>query len=93
MTQLQTTAIIRQRGQLTLPEIIRASRKWADTDSVVTITSDSPDVITIKPHSPKKEVDWDKIWDAIKRARAIRGKNKISSTEFIAQDRLTGHSI
>lgn len=93
MTQLQTTAIIRQRGQLTIPEIIRGKRKWASSGSVVTITSDKPDEIVIKSHSPKKKTDWDKLWKDLKRVRSYKGKYKGSLSEFIAKDRESGHSI
>ena len=88
--QLQSTAIIRQRGQLTIPERIRSAREWVDKDSVVTISSFHPDEIVIKPHTLKsREYDWDKMWEAIKKSRAIKGKNKTSSSEFIAGDRLS----
>lgn len=90
MTQIQTTAIIRKRGQLTIPDSIRKVRQWASKDSVVLVSTDNPDEIVIRPHvSVTKKYDWDKIWAAIKKSRSIKGKNKISSSEFIAQDRLS----
>lgn len=79
-----TISIIRSRGQLTIPDSIRALRSWANPDSVVTITSNQPDEIVIRPH---KKYDWDKIWKLIKHSRAIKGKGKGSAAQFIEKDR------
>lgn len=79
-----TISIIRSRGQLTIPDSIRALRSWANPDSVVTITSNQPDEIVIRPH---KKYDWDKIWKGIKKARSIHGTGKISTAEFLEKDR------
>ena len=91
---IKATAIIRQRGQLTLPENIRSVRKWASSDSVVTIISDKYDEIVIRPHYSQKELDWEKLWKQIKRVRSFKGKGKpVSLSKFIAKDRVSGHSI
>lgn len=82
-----TVSIIRNRGQLTIPDSIRALRQWASPNSAVTITSDQPDEIVIRPH--KKQVDWDKLWDLIRRSRAIKGKGKGAAAQFLEQDRLS----
>ena len=84
---IQTTAVIRDRGQLTIPEKIRKQRKWATQTSVVTISSEKPDEIIIKPY-PAKQVDWDKLWKQIKRVRAFKGKGRGNLSQFIAEDRL-----
>lgn len=83
-TVTHTISIIRSRGQLTIPDSIRALRSWANVNSVVTITSNQPDEIVIKPH---KKYDGDKIWELIKRSRAIKGKSKGSAVQFIEKDR------
>ena len=85
MINTQGTAIIRDRGQLTIPDSIRKVVKWATPLSAVTISVVNPDEIVIKPH--KSQVDWDKIWEAIKSARAIKGKGRGSLSKFIAEDR------
>lgn len=82
---IQAVGIVRQRGQLTIPDKIRENFHWLSPSSVVTITSQKPDEIIIKPH--KKEYDWDKIWEMIKRSRAIKGKGRGSAAEFIEKDR------
>ena len=79
------TSIIRDRGQLTIPDKIRESLDWVSPNSVVTIISDKSDEIVIKPH--QKKIDWDKIWEGIRKSRAIKGKGRGSAAEFIEKDR------
>lgn len=79
-------SIIRNRGQLTIPDSIRALREWVSPNSAVTITSEQPDEIVIRPH--KREYDWDKIWEGIRQSRAMKGKGKaVSVAEFLEKDR------
>ncbi len=85
MINTQGTAIIRDRGQLTIPDSIRKVVNWATPLSAVTISVVNPDEIVIKPH--KSQVNWDKIWEGIKSARAIKGKGRGSLSKFIVEDR------
>lgn len=82
---IQAVGIIRNRGQLTIPDKIRETFDWLTPSSVVTITSQKPDEIIIKPYQAK--VDWDRIWEGIKKSRAIKGKGRGSAAEFIEKDR------
>lgn len=82
---MKTVSIVRDRGQLTIPDSIRRVVSWVNPQSAVTISVTHPDEIVIKPH--KKEYDWDKIWEMVKRSRAIKGKGRGSASEFIAKDR------
>ncbi len=94
MTQVQATGIIRQRGQLTIPETIRSKISWVDVGSVVEISSQKNDEIIVRPYSKKKKAaSWKTLWKKMKRVRAFKGKNKNSLSSFIAQDRLKRHSI
>ena len=77
--------VIRDRGQLTIPDKIRESHEWASPNSVVTIISDKSDEIIIKPH--RTQIDWDKMWELIRKSRAIKGKGRGSAAEFIEKDR------
>lgn len=86
MNKVQGIAIIRERGQLTIPEKIREIRPWASPVSVVTITSTKPDEIIIQPYSPQKVVDWNRIWGNIQKSRSLKG-NKVKLSEFIVKDR------
>ena len=82
---MKTISIIRDRGQLTIPDSIRKLVGWASPMSAVTISVLKPDEIVIKPH--QKQVNWDTIWENIRKARAIKGKGNISAAQFLEQDR------
>lgn len=85
---IQAVGIVRQRGQLTIPDKIRENFNWLTPSSAITISSQKPDEIIIRPISAsKKAVDWDKIWEGIRKARAIKGKGRGSLSKFIAEDR------
>lgn len=87
-TQFQTTSIIRQRGQLTIPDSIRGKTHWVRPGSVVNISRIKDDEIVIKPHTvlaPK--TDWKKLWRDIKRVRSYKGKGGGNLSAFIAKDR------
>lgn len=79
-----TISIIRNRGQLTIPDTIRALRQWASPNSAVTITSERPDEIVIRPH--KNEYNWDQMWKLIDKSRSFKGKGG-NLSKFIAEDR------
>ena len=87
MINTQGTAIIRERGQLTIPDSIRKVVNWATPLSAVDISVTASDEILIKPHKSQKEVDWDKLWERIKRVRAFKGKGGGNLSKFIAEDR------
>lgn len=88
MNGLQITGTIRQRGQLTIPELIRANFPWVSDGCAVTILPRLPDEIIIKPYAPTKTaLHWNKIWRAIESARSIKGKSTDSLSKFIVQDR------
>ena len=90
MNNIQTTAIIRNRGQLTIPDVIRRAFDWMRTESVVKIIYRSPQEIVITPYIQEKvkKINWKKIWAAIAEARAISSKGKkISLSEFVVKDR------
>ena len=82
---MKTVGIVRERGQLTIPGSIRKVVKWITPLSAVSISVVGPDEIVIKPH--KKQYDWDKIWEMVKRSRAIKGRGKGSAAEFLEKDR------
>jgi bifunctional DNA-binding transcriptional regulator/antitoxin component of YhaV-PrlF toxin-antitoxin module len=85
--RIQTTSIIRDRGQLTIPETIRKAVGWVSPLSAVSISTVHPDEIVIRPHRSQKEVDWDKLWKQIRRVRAFKGKGRGNLSAFIAKDR------
>ena len=82
---MKTVSIIRNRGQLTIPDSIRKSLNWISPQSAVSISVVKSDEIVIRPH--QKQVDWDKIWDLIRKSRAIKSKNALSAIEILQKDR------
>ena len=87
---MKTVIIIRDRGQLTIPDSIRRVVPWANPMSAVSISVEKPDEIIIKPHQPQKvEVNWDKLWAQIKRTRSFKGKSQGNLSTFIVKDRET----
>lgn len=88
MNNIQTTAIIRNRGQLTIPDVIRRAYDWIKTESVVKIIYRSPQEIVITPYIQEnvKKTNWKKVWAAIHKARSFKGKRG-NLSKFIAEDR------
>ncbi len=83
---MKSMGIIRERGQLTIPESIRRVVSWVTPMSAVSISVIKPDEIVIKPHQPY--IDWNKIWAGIRKSRSIKGKGGIvSSAKFLEKDR------
>lgn len=86
---MKTVSVIRERGQLTIPESIRRVATWASASSPVSISVDKPDEIVIRPHGSQKKVDWDALWKRIERVRAFKGNGIGNLSAFIAKDRET----
>lgn len=83
---MKNVIIIRDRGQLTIPNSIRKIVNWVSPMTAVTISMVKPDEIVIRPH--QKSVDWDKIWEGIRKSRSLKGKGKATSAlEFLVKDR------
>lgn len=82
---MKTVGIVRDRGQLTIPEVIRRVASWVTPSSAVSISVEKPDEIVIRPH--KQHINWNEIWENITRSRRILGKGKISAAEFLEKDR------
>lgn len=92
MNRLQTPRIIRDRGQLTIPEAIRRIVGWITPLSAVTITVEKSDKISITP-GIQKETDWKNIWNSIQLVRSFKGKNETKNEtknahELIIADRM-----
>lgn len=86
---MTTTATIRQRGQLTIPDQIRQKFSWLKENTVVTIVASPTGEIIIKPLSVSASSDkpnWDEIWRKIKLVRSFKGKRG-NLSKFIAEDR------
>ncbi|MBI4037417.1 hypothetical protein HY382_00020 [Candidatus Curtissbacteria bacterium] len=84
---MKVVSIVRDRGQLTIPDSIRKLVNWVNPSSAVSISVVKPDEIIIKPHQYQKEVDWDKLWKKIKRVRAFKGKGQGNLSASVIEDR------
>lgn len=82
---MKTVSIVRDRGQLTIPDSIRRVVTWITPMSAVIISVIKPDEIIIKPH--QRQVDWEEVWKNIRKSRKISGKGNISTVEFLKHDR------
>ena len=83
---MKVIGIIRGRGQLTIPDSIRKSARWAGPMSAVSITLVKPNEIVIQPQ--QANINWEEIWAGIQLARTIRGKTKaVSAAELLQKDR------
>ncbi len=83
-----TTATIRQRGQLTIPDKIRDKIVWLKDNSVVSINTNKDGDIVITPYKTTltDKPDWDEIWRKIKLVRSFKGKRG-NLSQFIIEDR------
>ncbi len=84
---MKAVSIVRDRGQLTIPDSIRKLVNWVTPSSAVSISVVKPDEIIIKPHQYQKQIDWDKLWKQIKRVRAFKGRGRGNLSAFIMEDR------
>lgn len=81
----QAIAILRDRGQVTIPDEIRSSLYWMSHNSALSFSIVDPYRVSIEPQRPG--VDWDAIHASIAKARSIHGKSKQSAASFLAKDR------
>ena len=82
---MKVVSIIRDRGQLTIPDSIRQLVSWVSPLSAVTISVRKADEIVITPH--QNYIDWERIWKGIKESRAIKGKGNANAAKFLELDR------
>lgn len=78
-------SIIRERGQLTIPDAIRKNAPWVRPLSSVTLTV-TPTEIVIRPQGDSSKKEWDLLWHSIGLSRSLRGK-RVSLSEFITKQR------
>lgn len=86
MSNIQGTAIIRDRGQITIPEKIRRTLRWPTTNSVVSLVTTVQNEIIIKPYDNAKEINWSQIWNNIELSRSYQGKQG-NLSKFVSSDR------
>lgn len=82
---MKNVVVVRNRGQITIPDSIRKAVGWVSPMSAVSISVVKPDEIVMRPH--KNTVDWDQIWKNINASRDIPGRGNMSAAEFLEKDR------
>lgn len=81
--------MVRQRGQLTIPDKLRDWLGWPHAGDVVMVEGNGEE-ITIKKYTQKsqKEVDWDQIWAHVRLTRSFKSKgHDVSASQFVIEDR------
>lgn len=84
---MKTVAIIRDRGQLTIPDAVRKIAGWASPSSVVSISVENPQEIVVTPHQVLNQIGLEALFTAIKKSRDIKGKGDISAQAFLLKER------
>lgn len=86
--QIQSTAVVRDRFQLTIPDSVREGISWVTPGSVVSIYQNKDEELVIKPYVGNAgRVNWDRLWRDISQARSYKGSYEGSLSEFITSDR------
>jgi bifunctional DNA-binding transcriptional regulator/antitoxin component of YhaV-PrlF toxin-antitoxin module len=87
--RMKTVGIIRERGQLTIPDSIRKAAQWTATGAVISMSLENPQELVLTPHQPGSQMAWEQLVEKIKKSRSIKGKGDISAGEFISKDRVS----
>ena len=80
----QTTAIIRDRYQLTIPDQIRKYLTWIATQKVVKVVLLDQEKFLVEPYFERK-TNWQEVWERLKKVKT-QGR-QISLASFIVKDR------
>lgn len=83
---LRETTIIRQRGQLTIPDSFRDRLSWLRPKNVIFLESHADNRITLAPYRSDEEVDWAGLKRKLSRVQAFRGRGG-NLSDFIRRDR------
>lgn len=81
-----STATIRQRGQLTIPDEIRSQLSWIDVNEAVRIKTEGDKKIIIEPYEKDMKINWKKLLAQLTRVANYRGKRG-NLSQFIIEDR------
>jgi bifunctional DNA-binding transcriptional regulator/antitoxin component of YhaV-PrlF toxin-antitoxin module len=82
---ISTQSIVRDRGQITLPQIVRRQLSWLEINSPIQIYATNQEII-IKPYLSQSTTSWQKIWDSLALAQSFIGKRG-NLSQFIVSDR------
>lgn len=85
---MMTNVVVRQRGQVTIPDDVRNMVAWLSEGSAVGLEMVEKEMLILRPQAivTTKGFDWDKILNKINLSRSFKGKNGDLSS-FIIEDR------
>lgn len=83
---MNTTIILRDRGQLTLPEVIRKTLPWLHRSAAITVSVENSNKLVLTPQQSSESIPWEMIWNSIALARSFSGQGK-NLSQTIADDR------
>ena len=83
---MKNVIVVRNRGQITIPDSIRKAVGWVSPMSAISISVVSPDEIVLRPQT--QLVDRNKLWEMINKSRSLGvGRATQSSAKFLEADR------
>ncbi len=80
---METTVIIRDRFQLTIPEAVRGCLDWLAPGLAVKLSLQNNSLV-LEPYR-RGAVSWEEIWKVVK--SAVKKGKKTSLADFIVSDR------
>lgn len=83
---MKTTSIIRDRGQLTIPDTVRDAVSWLHPLAAIDIFIDNDNQVILTPHAQRDS--WEASIKKFELAQTFTNKSTTSSTDIINQDRL-----
>jgi len=83
---MNATAIIRQRGQLTIPGKIRSDLSWMQTNSTISIRKTVDEKVILEPLQKTQIINWKSLRSQLKRVSNYKGKRG-NLSQFIIEDR------
>ena len=84
---MKTTSIVRDRGQLTIPDSVRESLSWLYPLAAVDITVCDEYTITLSPHAHRHQSSWDECIQKIELAQTFPSHSSRSASDIINEDR------
>jgi len=87
------TAVIRQRGQITIPDKLREELSWLQVGEVVGLVIED-DEVRVKPkaRTGDKAFDYDEFQRRVELARTFEG-TRGDLSRAVMEDREKGHSV
>lgn len=85
---MMTNVVVRQRGQVTIPDDVRNMVAWLSEGSAVGLEMVEKEMLVLRPHAKinARKFSWEDVSKKINLARSFKGQNGDLSG-FIIEDR------